>query len=1122
MKVSDLIHGRRSSVALVRGTGESFPEGIAPLGEAVLHRPPDADAWLLRIGEGAWEVQGATGADTDTLRGLQGGASQRLCWIAQRTPERGAPERLTLQVHEFAATHDWSEPIRIGIDDRLVEDMRRQRGQLNSVESLVKWFGERLILHPRSLGGPVRALLAGTPSPAGDRQVAFRLYGAGWAADVATGPDNRLRVNRVVSVKRAQTGDDVRPIYLASGDIGFCDITLAGEFRGTARAEIEARARQSDSYLRLWRDYNELESAGLYERARAFGWLKYGRCEQLADGAWRFHLDRDNPDEKTLRERIQTLTDSGDCELEAGAQIPAELQGSAETPEPRGRGDKPFLGKPRLEGQGGAIRIDLRPAREREDRIPPKSGWLFASLGGDKTRIDRRNKAWEAIRGCANPMPQLGLLIEGAPIPVRSRPRREPMTPAVREVLSNPTDRQRLALEIALNTPDIALIQGPPGTGKTRVIAALQARLADKDEVAGGSGLAGNTLLTSFQHDAVENAAAATRVLGLPAIKIGYRKGTEEGGAWLDVWSRETAERVRAGRAERNEQRSPARALAQIRRLSVRYIEAPAPRDESAALLAQVRDLGRDWLPGEILDRIETLRARIAAPETAATLGDEDRADALKALRGLRVEPVPFADDGPAAAYRALRRLERIAGLALETDARALLEQAADLDPDAEPPAELLAGLASLRDRLIDRIRAEADRPPLRPIHADVADLCGEVVDALAARVRTSADGADLAVAEWLEALEQDPEGIRDTVAHYSMVYAATCQQAVGKAMSEAKAGDENAVVFRTVVVDEAARANPLDLLIPMARAERRIVLVGDHRQLPQVLEPEVERQLRGSLDAQMQGALERSLFERLFRELKEREARDGIKRTVTLDTQYRMHPTLGAFVSARFYAPHGEPLSSGREAVEFAHRVALFDGTALAGRVAAWIDIPHAAGAEARGRSKRRSVEAQRAAREAETILKANPELSVGVITFYAAQRDAILESLAGYGLTEPDAEEGYRIRDAWASMPDGRERLRVGTVDAFQGKEFDVVLLSLTRSNRIRVTDEPSRRARYGFLLLENRLCVAMSRQRSLLILLGDLAMARGEEAEQSVPALAAFAQLCEEGAHGRIVRT
>ena len=113
-------------------------------------------------------------------------------------------------------------------------------------------------------------------------------------------------------------------------------------------------------------------------------------------------------------------------------------------------------------------------------------------------------------------MPLLGVMIEGQSVPERHSRRLKPVTKAVRDVFPNPNDRQRLALDIALNTPDIALVQGPPGTGKTRVIAALQARLAEKDEGSDPNGLSGNTLLTSFQHDAVENAAAATRVLGPP------------------------------------------------------------------------------------------------------------------------------------------------------------------------------------------------------------------------------------------------------------------------------------------------------------------------------------------------------------------------------------------------------------------------------------------------------------------------------------------------------------------------------------------------------------------------------------------------------------------------------
>ena len=102
--------------------------------------------------------------------------------------------------------------------------------------------------------------------------------------------------------------------------------------------------------------------------------------------------------------------------------------------------------------------------------------------------------------------------------------------------------------------------------------------------------------------------------------------------------------------------------------------------------------------------------------------------------------------------------------------------------------------------------------------------------------------------------------------------------------------------------------------------------------------------------------------------------------------------------------------------------------------------------------------------------------------------------------------------------------ERLRVGSVDAFQGKEFDVVLLSCVRTYKPAkpVQDAAEREKRlngqFGFLRLPNRMNVAMSRQRQMLICVGDAALATAPEADEAVPALAAFHQMCG-GAHGYI---
>ena len=135
-------------------------------------------------------------------------------------------------------------------------------------------------------------------------------------------------------------------------------------------------------------------------------------------------------------------------------------------------------------------------------------------------------------------MPQLGLLLEGSAVPERRRKTETALSAVVREVFGgDPTPRQIEAIRVALNTPDIALIQGPPGTGKTKTIAALQARLAELGE---DGDLAGQTLLTSYQHDAVENAAARTLVFGLPAIKVGRKHGRTDDGDGFDPRALET------------------------------------------------------------------------------------------------------------------------------------------------------------------------------------------------------------------------------------------------------------------------------------------------------------------------------------------------------------------------------------------------------------------------------------------------------------------------------------------------------------------------------------------------------------------------------------------------------
>jgi superfamily I DNA and/or RNA helicase len=86
-----------------------------------------------------------------------------------------------------------------------------------------------------------------------------------------------------------------------------------------------------------------------------------------------------------------------------------------------------------------------------------------------------------------------------------------------------------------------------------------------------------------------------------------------------------------------------------------------------------------------------------------------------------------------------------------------------------------------------------------------------------------------------------------DAVSDYSFAFAATCQQSVNKLMQRQKgiteSNDDQKIEYEYVIVDEAARVSPRDLMIPMAQG-KRIVLVGDHRQLPHIIDDEVARQM--------------------------------------------------------------------------------------------------------------------------------------------------------------------------------------------------------------------------------------------------------------------------------------
>jgi hypothetical protein len=1023
-------------------------------------------------------------------------------------PASPVGEPFTLRVHIYAPAVGLAVPLSTGllldVDDAVVEDATKyaDRADTANVGAVMEFMRRELFLEPRP-GAPADARrMVVSAGPAGGFAVGFRVHGPGLMADVEKNSGG-YRIVRLLSSVHDQRGAGQKA--LAVGSIDFRDMTARQRDRERIQQGLDLVANQN-GYLAMWDRYQELEARHIRGRIRDFGTIRYTKVKVESDGRCVFTVDLDRALPRT-RAALENTTAAERVEIEAATDVPASVTESAMTDREwlvasRAQKVRAWIGEPL--GYDNVTETLRLAATLNDQKDPPPQGWLYLAHRGDQRRLDRREQAMQKLRTDGTHIPALPTLLEGGSWPQPARRRITKISPAALSCFAphGPTPAQREAVLTALNTPDVAIIQGPPGTGKTQVIAALVNQLGD---LAQGGEVAGSTLLTSFQHAAVDHLVTRGWVFGLPPLKVDSRgRGSKVA---LDTW------RIDAARAAdlRLRERPVGEHLAARRtaaELAATYRAAPVPPEFLPQFLDQVLtqlgDISDPSLVGELRslrDGAERNRAR------AAAMADSDlRADLLPYIRSLRCTVTGFEDDGPRTARALLTRLDLTDSPLF--DGISYQESLRTAARTASPERGLLDSLAALRDTLLDRLTARVRLPEVTVADPVIADLLDRFAAQLAEAVTRSPDAIAAALLDYRDDLRSDPEGVDDTLRAYTVSLASTCQQAVSKAMVDLGRQDGG---FESVVVDEAARANPLDLLIPLAQARRRIVLVGDHAQLPHMLEPDVEREL-GSLGEDVRDRLQESLFQRLARQW-EHGASDGHRRFVRLDTQFRMHPVLGSFVSDNFY--QGK-LRNGREAADFTHGIDRY------GEVpAVWLPVPLSAGGETqRGTSRTRHAEAAVIAAEIAALIERHPNLTFGVISFYAAQVTEVWKELKKAGLAEFTEAGGWRPVPRLCRDEDGAplDRLRVGTVDAFQGMEFSVTYLSTVRSCAPAARTDVKRA--YGHLTVANRLCVAMSRQQRLLAVVGDDDMF-GPGSPQAIAPLAAFLELCRKGADGRVVR-
>jgi len=311
-------------------------------------------------------------------------------------------------------------------------------------------------------------------------------------------------------------------------------------------------------------------------------------------------------------------------------------------------------------------------------------------------------------------------------------------------------------------------------------------------------------------------------------------------------------------------------------------------------------------------------------------------------------------------------------------------------------------------------------------------------------------------VQDWIEKLrnptERDRDDLRRIYLDNANVVGITCVQAANRGFSEEFKS------FDVVIIDEVSKCTPPELLIPALKG-KKLVMVGDHRQLPPMLDTSTLEEVAktiGNTREELQ-FLEESLFKSQFES-----ADESIKQMLT--TQYRMHPFIMGAIN-QFY---DGKLESGilEPDTKRAHH--------LAGEIIQesqhilWVKTPieNQFLEQRNGTSYFNIPEIDAIERLcqqfeniwADKVANGEPKKEIAVITFYGAQLRKIDERLQS---------------ELFPSL-----EIRTGTVDRFQGMERPVVIVSMVRNNN---------KGDVGFAKKPERVNVAFSRAQELLIIVG-----------------------------------
>lgn len=315
---------------------------------------------------------------------------------------------------------------------------------------------------------------------------------------------------------------------------------------------------------------------------------------------------------------------------------------------------------------------------------------------------------------------------------------------------------------------------------------------------------------------------------------------------------------------------------------------------------------------------------------------------------------------------------------------------------------------------------------------------------------------------DWLAAINSLDENstVNQKLVDAIRVIGATCNHIAAK--KYAKYNFE----FDYVIMDEAGKATTAEALVPIIFGNN-LIFVGDHRQLRPMLTSnrEVEKWLREKY--KMEGEIlefdswddyfnRPSLFEQIITSIE-----DDFKSQLTECRRSSAEQVL--MTSKCFYEPFGdEPIDPVSRPQEKEHNLDLKVNSSIL-----FFDIGHSYRSEKDNGGSSYNIESVKLIPE---LLKKIDSFqlvknySIGVITGYKAQLRKLKNEI-------------QKVK--FQNIKTNTDQFAISVVDRFQGLEKDIIIFDLVRTGHDNSL---------GFLADEHRINVALSRQKRLLIIVGD----------------------------------